>query len=584
MKIPQHKILLFLFLTLSFISFSQEKEISPWSLGAGISNYYVAGDLKSKNLNFGSYIYANRMLSPAFGFELKLFQNKTSAESQNLSEAYPVLYTNQNANDLYFTGNTRGLEFNLLINFNGFDTNKKLTFGATAGIGYQAYQAKLYNATSNELLLNFPAKNTFTKSIFYGIGVRAKYQISKRFDIEFRQNINYNNEDHLDATISNKQKTEVFFVTQLGLSYKLFRKKQLKKIKKDNTEIKLKIITKKTFKDSDNDGVIDRFDQEPNTEKGALVYANGVTIDSDKDGIPDHKDKCPLVFGKNKNGCNDNTIKTTSKAKKTTIKEVKKDTILIKKEVELKKITPKIPKKKVVTKEKVIPKKKENTTKKSITKVVEKPIKKEIKIISKKETILTSNKKSKTKDPEYLREKLLIDDIIKKAKKGKEPKKTIIKYPKNKAEVVKRYKRNPNFSEVKKLNKNNIHYNVFELDNSVNLDQIPISPVYIGCENKATEFDRKNCLYTKISAFSIDNFNKNNIKSKLPKGFYTIRALIVIDDLGKAKVLKTIGDWNKDVIKEVKRVVNSLPLFKPGLLNNIPTPVKLSIKIPFEVE
>ncbi len=581
MKIPQHKVLFFLLLIFPLILCAQEKETSPWSFGAGISNYYVSGDLKSKNLNFGSYIYADRMVSPAFGFELKLFQNTTSAASQKFSENYPVLYAPQNTNDLYFTGNTKGAIFNLLINFNGFDfksfdPNKKLTFGATIGVGYQTYQAKLYNATSNELLLNFPAENTAAKSIFYGIGFRTKYQVSKRFSIEFKQDINYNNEDHLDATISNKQKTEVFFVTQLGVSYKLFRKKPIKKIKKDSTKIKLKSTTKKAFKDSDGDGIIDRFDQEPNTEKGAFVYANGVTIDSDKDGIPDHKDKCPLVFGKNKNGCNDTTKKTTSKVAKTPIKEVKK-------EVEAKNITPKTPNKKVVTKEPVTPKKKENITKKPVTEVSEKSIKKVVKTIPKKETTATSSKKPKNQDPEYLKEKLLIDDIIKKAKKGKEPKKATIKYPKNKAEVVKRYKRNPNFSKVKKLNKDNVHYNVFELDNSVNLDQIPISPVYIGCENKATEFDRKNCLYTNVSAFSIDNFNKDNIKSKLPKGFYTIRSLIVIDDLGKAKVLKTIGNWNDDVLKEVKRVVNSLPLFKPGLLNNIPTPVKLSIKIPFEV-
>ena len=48
------------------------------------------------------------------------------------------------------------------------------------------------------------------------------------------------------------------------------------------------------FKDSDDDGVPDRLDREPNTKKGCPVDAHGVTLDSDKDGIPDCLDKEPF--------------------------------------------------------------------------------------------------------------------------------------------------------------------------------------------------------------------------------------------------------------------------------------------------
>jgi outer membrane protein OmpA-like peptidoglycan-associated protein len=58
--------------------------------------------------------------------------------------------------------------------------------------------------------------------------------------------------------------------------------------------------------DSDNDGVIDQFDKDPNTPAGALVYGNGIPIDSDRDGLPDYKDECPLKAGPvEKNGCPD---------------------------------------------------------------------------------------------------------------------------------------------------------------------------------------------------------------------------------------------------------------------------------------
>ena len=46
--------------------------------------------------------------------------------------------------------------------------------------------------------------------------------------------------------------------------------------------------------DTDGDGVIDMFDQEPNTPAGARVDMHGVALDSDGDGIPNYRDKEPF--------------------------------------------------------------------------------------------------------------------------------------------------------------------------------------------------------------------------------------------------------------------------------------------------
>lgn len=45
--------------------------------------------------------------------------------------------------------------------------------------------------------------------------------------------------------------------------------------------------------DSDGDGVLDKFDQCPNTPKGAGVDTKGCPLDSDGDGVYDYLDKCP---------------------------------------------------------------------------------------------------------------------------------------------------------------------------------------------------------------------------------------------------------------------------------------------------
>jgi len=50
-------------------------------------------------------------------------------------------------------------------------------------------------------------------------------------------------------------------------------------------------------KDSDKDGVADKKDLCPDTQKGVKVDANGCPIDSDGDGVPDYLDKCPNEAG-----------------------------------------------------------------------------------------------------------------------------------------------------------------------------------------------------------------------------------------------------------------------------------------------
>ena len=47
------------------------------------------------------------------------------------------------------------------------------------------------------------------------------------------------------------------------------------------------------LEDTDGDGTPDYYDQEPNTEKGAWTWDNGVTVDLDEDDVPDYRDDEP---------------------------------------------------------------------------------------------------------------------------------------------------------------------------------------------------------------------------------------------------------------------------------------------------
>lgn len=147
-----------------------------------------------------------------------------------------------------------------------------------------------------------PARNNVrnASSIYLSAQLGVKYRLSKKIDLEVRPSWYFNYEDHLDATVSNKQDWETFFVTHFGLVLKLGKEKVYSiwgNDKKDR-DVQFKV------EDSDGDGVLDDLDKEPNTPKGVLVYGNGVAVDSDGDGVADYKDDCRFEKGPARNmGC-----------------------------------------------------------------------------------------------------------------------------------------------------------------------------------------------------------------------------------------------------------------------------------------
>ena len=303
----------------NFIQRLQLDDSNSWAVGGGISNFIMHGDLRSigtGNLgnfwNFGAYAFVNKMFNPLLGIEFKVNYSKISGGAQYFSNVYDILYVNTTkiGNNLFFKGTTYGAELNLILSFsNLYITNAtKWNIAGYFGAGYHQYDSALYEKLangSNNLLVDFgknPARNSVfeASSIYLSGQIGLKYRINKRVDLELRPSWYFNYEDHLDATISNKQDWETFFVTHLGVVIKLGKKKIFTIWGNDqkNKVEKFEIV------DTDNDGVIDQLDKDPNTPVGVQVYGNGVPIDSDADGVPDYLDKCIFVKGlKENNGC-----------------------------------------------------------------------------------------------------------------------------------------------------------------------------------------------------------------------------------------------------------------------------------------
>ncbi len=305
--------IIFTFILLQ-LSAQEKNGLDTWSVGAGLSNTLIHGDLTSINnldkhfFNGGFYVYIDKMFSSKIGIEVKGQSLSYTGYSQELSSGYPIENTNYNNGNLYFEGDSFGGELNLIINLNGFGKNpyakkdRKFNFATYLGVGYHSYHSELFAYSDlNGVEFSYTDTNTLNKkSIYFTGGIGARYFLNNRIDLELRQNFNFNQKDDLDAAITKKQVIEAFFTTQLGIVVKLY-KKEHKNIVWDDKALKIK---EKKDTDSDGDGVMDRFDVEENTPLGAKVYFNGRAVDSDKDGIIDFYDKCRLTAGiKDNNGC-----------------------------------------------------------------------------------------------------------------------------------------------------------------------------------------------------------------------------------------------------------------------------------------
>lgn len=284
---------------------------NTWSLGAGISSVKTYGDLGSfaraggteRYTNIGGYIYIDKMFSPILGMELKFDFGSLGAAGSNFNGNYAIqgideaIYGNQ---VLSMDGSKFGVEVNGIVNLSNLWKldSKRWSWSFIAGIGNNYLDVTLYDENDTSILEY--GKDSRISSLYVDAAFDLKYRINKRFDIAFRPTVNLNYVDIFDAAISSKNNYETYLSTHLGLVYK-FGKEERNAIWANNEDIgdeRFQVV------DTDEDGVIDDVDKEPDTPSEAMVYGSGVSIDSDMDGIPDYEDKCPFIKGiEANNGC-----------------------------------------------------------------------------------------------------------------------------------------------------------------------------------------------------------------------------------------------------------------------------------------
>lgn len=329
------------------ITFSQaeksnkfKEEYNTWAIGAGFSTLILNGDLRSFDtksgdsyFNLGGYLYVDKMFNPILGVEVKVNVSQLGGEVQTIQNSggssesayYRILYAETYSDRLLkVEGTSFGFETSLIIDLDNLwkRNSEKWNWAGYLGLGSQLYSPRLIIKDFNRANETYDPNNdqdiyhpdnveddgtirdadygtgSLTSSLYLNAGISVKYRLNEKFDIEGRGVLNLNNEDHLDAAISQKQTYESFFTGNIGVVYKFGKKKKYAIWVQDDEIEPFELV------DTDKDGVQDELDQEKNTPVNADVYGNGVAIDSDKDGIKDYEDNCPLLQGpKENNGC-----------------------------------------------------------------------------------------------------------------------------------------------------------------------------------------------------------------------------------------------------------------------------------------
>jgi len=250
---------------------------------------------------------------------------------------------------------------------------RNIGYYALFGVGFSSFEARTYNkltgAEFTKYMLGYSGK---VNDVYFPVALGLSYRLTKKLQLDLEGGARFFPNDKLDGVVIDRltvpvgngdanetvgRNNDAMWFLNLGLTYTLGKKGQersrfwsqpvaayyednskkddLKKMIDDlrkETDNKIADLESRIKSDSDNDGVSDMFDKEPNTkwdlsgvkpsEAGwtadevralqdkansnykIIVDGGGTAMDIDRDGVPDHVDKCPFEPGiAANNGC-----------------------------------------------------------------------------------------------------------------------------------------------------------------------------------------------------------------------------------------------------------------------------------------
>ncbi len=143
----------------------------------------------------------------------------------------------------------------------------------------------------------------FNPALTGGIGVR--YKLGRRAELELEYRIAWTNDDLLDGqrwqegAVALTRDFDNYSQATLGIHFRLGKGEESPWWTNPLTDVyssakEANDMVKKLTDDTDNDGVPDLYDKEPDTPENTPVDRQGRTLDSDGDGYPDIEDDEPF--------------------------------------------------------------------------------------------------------------------------------------------------------------------------------------------------------------------------------------------------------------------------------------------------
>jgi OOP family OmpA-OmpF porin len=267
---------------------AQEKDYNQWSVEAEagvhkVTTPFAPGYATATPSLWQGGLGVRYMINEKFGFKVDGGYNNISDSDD--SQEFETEYYRASLQGVVNLGNV--LDFRSWTN----------TFNVLlhAGAGYSAHKPKSpFALQSKDQMLNFI------------VGITPQIKLTDRLALtgdlslinHVRQSVTWDGTQSLSSTLTNNQSrgfNGAIVNANVGLTFYLGKKaihadwyseENTLRSEIDSLNVRLTKV-ENDMKDSDNDGIANYLDQEPNTVANALVDSKGRAVDVNNDGIPD---------------------------------------------------------------------------------------------------------------------------------------------------------------------------------------------------------------------------------------------------------------------------------------------------------
>ena len=274
-------------------------------IGLHGGHFFSSGDVEW-NPSWAAGLHFRKALDYVFSLRFDAMYGMATGDSQSGGNQYRnSTFTH---NTTYASGTVQGVMTLNNLRWNGGSTRKvNLLAFVGAGVTYtETYvTSNLPSSDPNyyeDEAVTIPGRQSgnFVPAIEAGVGI--SFRVSENFNIGVEHKISTvfgKRTDYLDGV--DFRWRDIMNYTALRLNFNLrsggskaeplYWINPMDVVLSNISELRARPVFDLT--DTDDDGVIDMIDQEPETPTGAPVDTRGVTLDSDKDGVADYMDQEP---------------------------------------------------------------------------------------------------------------------------------------------------------------------------------------------------------------------------------------------------------------------------------------------------